>query len=70
MQDLDEEALDSLVLLFDLAQDADPEIRQMANENIVKVLISKGTSSGGGSGTGRDGQDATPVPVPDYPAGQ
>lgn len=50
MQDLDEEALDSLTLLFDLAQDSDPEIRQMANENIVKVLASKETGSGGGGG--------------------
>ncbi len=52
MQDLDEESLDSLTLLFDLAQDSDPEIRQMANENIVKVLASKEAGSGGGGGGG------------------
>jgi len=50
LQDLDEESLDSLLLLFDLTQDADPEIRQAANEAIAGVLSSKGTSGGGGGG--------------------
>ena len=52
LQDLDEESLDSLMLLFELAQDDDPEIRQAANAAITRVLSSKETSSGGGGGGG------------------
>ena len=52
LQDLDEESLVSLQLLFDLTQDADQGIRQAVYEAIEKVLASKEskeTSFGGGS---------------------
>ena len=48
LQNLDESSLDSLVLLFELAQDEDPEIRQAAMESITAILSSKEISSGGG----------------------
>jgi len=51
LQDLDEETLDSLMLLFDLAQDEDSDIRQASIENITKILTEK-TSGGGGGGGG------------------
>jgi len=51
LQDLDEESLDSLMLLFELAQDDDPEIRQAASAAIANVLSSKETSSRGGGGS-------------------
>ena len=41
IQDLDATSLDSLLLLFELAQDDDPEIRQPANEAIAKMLSLK-----------------------------
>lgn len=60
LQDLDEESLDSLMLLFDLTEDTDPEIRQAASEAIAKVLSSKEKGSGGGGGMGEGGQVAAP----------
>ena len=50
IQDLDETSLDSLLLLFELAQDDDPEVRQPADQAITKMLSSKETSSGGDAG--------------------
>ena len=60
LQDLDEESLDSLMLLFELAQDDDTEIRQEAKNAIERILSSKEASFGGG------GQGA-PAPVSEYP---
>ncbi len=50
LQDLDEQALDSLVLLFDLSEDEDKDIRQAAVEVINDILSSAKGSSGGGGG--------------------
>ncbi|MFA5393209.1 MAG: HEAT repeat domain-containing protein [Candidatus Ratteibacteria bacterium] len=50
LQDLDEESLNSLALLFDLTQDSDPEIRQAALEAINGILSSKEKKSSVGSG--------------------
>lgn len=56
LQDLDEESLNSLALLFELAQDDDADIRQAANEAIVSVLSAKETMGGaGGMGGGPAG---------------
>jgi hypothetical protein len=44
LPDLDEETLNSLLLLFDLAQDADPEIRVAADKAITGILAKKQTA--------------------------
>ncbi|MFH1903028.1 MAG: hypothetical protein ABIK20_03095 [Candidatus Omnitrophota bacterium] len=46
LQDLDEESLDSLMLLFELAQDNDREIRPVATAAIVGILEKKTTGGG------------------------
>ncbi|MFH2068258.1 MAG: HEAT repeat domain-containing protein [Candidatus Omnitrophota bacterium] len=50
LQNLDEDSLDSLMLLFELAEDDDSDIRKAANEAIAVVLSSAETSSSDGGG--------------------
>ena len=52
LQDLDEQKLNSLILLFDLAADDDADIRSVANEMINSILTESASGSGGGGVAG------------------